>query len=91
MPRTMPRGRGPRAASHWVGWAGGGSRRPAPAAPAQYDPYNLPVTHEVALKGHTKLVSCLDVDHSGSRLVSGGHDYQAGNAPGLPPLWLRGG
>lgn len=49
-------------------------KRPSPPRPqVQYeDPYHLPVTHEVVLKGHSRLVSCLDVEHSGSRLVSGG-------------------
>jgi hypothetical protein len=62
---------------------------------AARDPYNLPVTHEVVLKGacrcrllaarccagahalplragHSKLVSALDVEHTGSRVVTGG-------------------
>lgn len=43
--------------------------------PRSEDPYHLPVTHEVVLKGHSRLVSCLDVEHSGSRLVTGGYDY----------------
>ncbi|KAG1653233.1 hypothetical protein FOA52_008483 [Chlamydomonas sp. UWO 241] len=39
------------------------------------DPWLLPVTHEVALGGHTRTVSALDIDHTGSRLVTGGLDY----------------
>ncbi|GLI63688.1 hypothetical protein VaNZ11_006687 [Volvox africanus] len=33
------------------------------------DPYGLPITHEAILKGHTKAVSCLDVEHSGTRMA----------------------
>ncbi|GIL65412.1 hypothetical protein Vafri_19165 [Volvox africanus] len=39
------------------------------------DPYGLPITHEAILKGHTKAVSCLDVEHSGTRMVTGSYDY----------------
>lgn len=39
------------------------------------DTYNLPVTHEAILKGHTKTVTALDIDHSGSRVLTGSHDY----------------
>ena len=42
------------------------------------DPYNLPVTHEVVLTGHTRLVSALDIEHTGSRLVTGGCARRAG-------------
>lgn len=41
---------------------------------ADDDPWHLPVTHEALLTGHTRLTSCVDVEHSGSRLVTGGHD-----------------
>ena len=51
---------------------GGGG---AGAADAALDPYNLPVTHEAVLSGHTRLVSALDVEHSGSRMVTGGYDF----------------
>ena len=44
----------------------------AAAEDAALDPYNLPVTHESVLSGHTRLVSALDVEHSGSRMVTGG-------------------
>lgn len=39
------------------------------------DPYQLPVTHEVTLSGHEKSVVCMDVEHSGSRLLTGSMDY----------------
>ncbi|MEW5307508.1 MAG: hypothetical protein WDW36_009898 [Sanguina aurantia] len=39
------------------------------------DPYQLPVTHEVNLAGHEKAVTCMDVEHSGSRLLTGSMDY----------------
>ena len=39
---------------------------------AALDPYNLPVSHEAVLTGHTRLVSALDVEHTGSRMVTGG-------------------
>jgi WD repeat-containing protein 70 len=35
----------------------------------------LPVSHEVALGGHVKAVTCLALDASGARLMSGGSDY----------------
>lgn len=37
------------------------------------DPYQLPISHEVTMGGaHAKAVMCLDVDHSGSRMLTGG-------------------
>ena len=39
---------------------------------AALDPYNLPVSHEAVLTGHTRLVSALEVEHTGSRMVTGG-------------------
>jgi hypothetical protein len=39
------------------------------------DPWLLPITHELALTGHTRAVTALDVEHSGSRVVTGGLDY----------------
>ncbi|KAK9812868.1 hypothetical protein WJX72_004992 [[Myrmecia] bisecta] len=39
------------------------------------DPYHLPISHEVALERHSKIVCALDVDHSGARVVSGSRDY----------------
>lgn len=35
----------------------------------------FPVTHELALKDHHKVVSALTLDPSGARIVSGSHDY----------------
>ena len=37
----------------------------------------LPITHELLLKGHTRAVTSLAIDNSGSRLCSGSYDYQA--------------
>ncbi|WVF68686.1 hypothetical protein IAT40_003458 [Kwoniella sp. CBS 6097] len=34
-----------------------------------------PVSHEIVLKDHTKVVSALAVDPSGARLATGSHDY----------------
>lgn len=44
-------------------------------APTEYDPYGLPVAHEVNLEGHGRAVSCLDIEHSGTRLITGSLDY----------------
>ena len=35
----------------------------------------FPISHEVVLKDHTKVVSALALDPSGARVVSGSHDY----------------
>jgi hypothetical protein len=35
----------------------------------------FPITHEITLKDHTKVVSGLALDPSGARIVSGSHDY----------------
>ncbi|CAK9133431.1 unnamed protein product [Ilex paraguariensis] len=37
--------------------------------------YRIPLSNEIALKGHTKVVSALAIDHSGSRVLSGSYDY----------------
>lgn len=37
--------------------------------------YRIPMSNEIVLKGHTKIVSALAVDHSGSRVLSGSYDY----------------
>ncbi|XP_030470634.2 uncharacterized protein LOC115688846 [Syzygium oleosum] len=37
--------------------------------------YRLPLSNEIVLKGHTKIVSALAVDHTGSRVLSGSYDY----------------
>lgn len=36
---------------------------------------DVPLTHHVELRQHKKTVATLDVDRSGSRLVTGSHDY----------------
>lgn len=36
----------------------------------------LPVSNEVVLRGHHKIVSAMDVERSGARVVTGGMDYQ---------------
>ncbi|KDQ63863.1 hypothetical protein JAAARDRAFT_120014 [Jaapia argillacea MUCL 33604] len=48
----------------------------------EYDPSDddddlpeFPITHELLLKDHTKVVSALALDPSGARIVSGSHDY----------------
>ena len=35
----------------------------------------FPITHEITLKDHTKVISGLALDPSGARIVSGSHDY----------------
>ncbi|KAJ1416662.1 WD40/YVTN repeat-like-containing domain superfamily [Sesbania bispinosa] len=37
--------------------------------------FRIPLTNEIVLKGHTKVVSALAVDHTGSRVLSGSYDY----------------
>lgn len=49
----------------------------------EYDPSDqddedlpqFPITHEITLKDHTKVVSALALDPSGARIISGSHDY----------------
>jgi WD40 repeat protein len=45
----------------------------------EYEPEDefspFPITHEVVLKDHTKVISALGLDPSGARLVSGSYDY----------------
>ena len=41
----------------------------------QADLPEFPITHELILKDHTKVVSALALDPSGARLLSGSHDY----------------
>lgn len=36
---------------------------------------SFPLTHEITLKDHTKVVSALALDPSGARIASGSHDY----------------
>jgi WD40 repeat protein len=35
----------------------------------------FPITHELILKDHTKVISALALDPSGARILSGSHDY----------------
>ncbi|XP_062079552.1 uncharacterized protein LOC133784020 [Humulus lupulus] len=37
--------------------------------------FRIPLSNEIVLKGHTKVVSTLAIDHSGSRVLSGSYDY----------------
>ncbi|XVF21492.1 hypothetical protein REPUB_Repub12eG0094700 [Reevesia pubescens] len=37
--------------------------------------FRIPMSNEIILKGHTKIVSALAIDHSGSRVLSGSYDY----------------
>ncbi|KAJ7531036.1 hypothetical protein O6H91_14G029800 [Diphasiastrum complanatum] len=39
------------------------------------DPYLVPVSNEIILRGSTKVVSALAVDPSGSRVLTGSYDY----------------
>ncbi|KAI0271520.1 WD40-repeat-containing domain protein [Gloeopeniophorella convolvens] len=41
----------------------------------QPDLPEFPITHELLLKDHTKVVSALALDPSGARVLSGSHDY----------------
>ena len=40
----------------------------------EHDDY-LPLSNEAAMEGHAKVVSALDLEHTGSRLLTGSHDY----------------
>ncbi|CAN1270096.1 WD repeat-containing protein 70 [Linum perenne] len=37
--------------------------------------HRIPTSNEIVLKGHTKIVSALAIDNSGSRVLSGSYDY----------------
>lgn len=39
------------------------------------DQPHFPISHELILKDHTKVVSALTMDPSGARVLSGSHDY----------------
>ncbi|GLB36380.1 putative WD domain, G-beta repeat [Lyophyllum shimeji] len=50
--------------------------------PSDHEEYSedlpqFPITHEITLKDHTKVVSALALDPSGARIVSGSHDYDS--------------
>lgn len=40
------------------------------------NPYKLPITHEIVLRGHKRLVSALTIDPSGARVLSGSYDNE---------------
>ncbi|TIA98302.1 hypothetical protein E3P96_03186 [Wallemia ichthyophaga] len=51
-----------------------------PPEPSQDEEYEadrdeIPCSHEIILQDHTKAATALDLDPSGSRLVTGSHDY----------------
>lgn len=46
------------------------------AHPEAEDAYQLPITHEAVLEGHSKTVTAIDLDHSGSRVLTGSTDYR---------------
>lgn len=48
---------------------------PEPEPDQTIDDFNLPISHELFLKDHTKVVSALALDPSGARIASGSHDY----------------
>eukprot|EP01018_Ginkgo_biloba_P021759 Gb_32940 [translate_table: standard] len=37
--------------------------------------FRVPISNEIVLKGHTKVVSALAIDHTGSRVLTGSYDY----------------
>ncbi|XP_009612613.1 uncharacterized protein [Nicotiana tomentosiformis] len=41
----------------------------------EHNQYRIPLSNEIILKGHTKVVAALAVDPSGSRVLSGSYDY----------------
>ncbi|CDO72430.1 hypothetical protein BN946_scf184977.g130 [Trametes cinnabarina] len=45
------------------------------ASEDESDDLQFPISHELILKDHTKVVSALTMDPSGARIVSGSHDY----------------
>ncbi|KAG6735705.1 hypothetical protein POTOM_061644 [Populus tomentosa] len=51
-------------------------RPPEPADSDEEDfLYRIPTSNEIVLGGHSKVVSALAVDHTGSRVLSGSYDY----------------
>lgn len=38
------------------------------------DDFELPISHELVLSDHERIVSCISVDPAGSRIVTGGRD-----------------
>ena len=43
--------------------------------PSSDEIFQFPVSHELLLKDHNKVLSALAMDPSGARLLSGSHDY----------------
>lgn len=41
----------------------------------EVDDDDFPISHELAMKDHTKVVTALSMEPSGARIVSGSHDY----------------
>jgi WD repeat-containing protein 70 len=39
------------------------------------DKYQIPISHQFTMQGHTKAVSSMALDKAGSRLITGGYDY----------------
>ncbi|KAI4350301.1 hypothetical protein L6164_004769 [Bauhinia variegata] len=54
---------------------GGSSSEDDPDEDEMGSRFRIPLSNEIVLKGHTKVVSALSVDHSGSRVLSGSYDY----------------
>ncbi|KAI0082227.1 transcription factor [Panus rudis PR-1116 ss-1] len=56
---------------------GGGQEEPEfePSEDEADELPEFPITHELILKDHTKVVSALALDPSGARVLSGSHDY----------------
>lgn len=46
-----------------------------PSEDEEDDLPQFPITHEISLKDHTKVVSALALDPSGARIISGSYDY----------------
>ncbi|KAK8969662.1 hypothetical protein KSP40_PGU009442 [Platanthera guangdongensis] len=51
-----------------------GSESDLDDSPTQNE-FRIPISNEIVLKGHSRIVSALAVDHSGSRVLSGSYDY----------------
>lgn len=48
-----------------------------PVMPVDTNPWRLPISSEAILEAHGRAVVALDLDHSGSRLLTGSTDYTA--------------
>ncbi|KAG6891421.1 hypothetical protein C0992_007200 [Termitomyces sp. T32_za158] len=70
----------PAAASQLTAAAAATQQGQPESDPSDYEDFGddqpqFPITHELLLKDHTKVVSALALDPSGARIVSGSHDY----------------